>query len=325
MEKSSSKTLSSETQINPAHAINRREEITVCVCTYKRPELLKRLLAALSAQQTDGIFTLSCVIVDNDVLESGRPVVDSLQSEFQVPIHYVVETERNFALVRNRALSLVSGSFAAFIDDDEVPEPDWLVRLWHTLHHFHADAVLGPVKPYFERKPPSWIERSRICERPSYPTGTTLNWKQTRTGNVLLRMAIVSESGVSFDRAFASGGEDVDFFRRAAKAGRKFVWCEEAPAYELVPEARLQRRYFVKRAFLQGRISLNYAMDRPSAWGTLRVASKALFAAILYTVALPFLFVRGEDVGMKYLIKDCHHISRFLAVLGFSPSASRNF
>jgi glycosyltransferase involved in cell wall biosynthesis len=301
------------------------EEITVCVCTYQRPDLLDRLLAALAVQRTEGLFAFSCVVVDNDPGASARAVVERVQSRFAAPIRFAVEPERNIALARNRALSLVRGTYIAFIDDDEMPREDWLLQLWRSMHQCQADAVLGPVRPYFDTEPPSWIVRSRVCERPSYPTGRELHWRQTRTGNVLLRAALVSKDRLSFDSAFATGGEDVDFFRRAAAAGKKFVWCEEAPAYELVPEARLRRRYHLKRAFLQGRISLKYAMERPSLFGTLRVAGKAMTAAVLYTVALPVLFLLGDHLGMKYLIKDCHHIARLFAIAGVSHSDQRNF
>jgi glycosyltransferase involved in cell wall biosynthesis len=310
--------------INAGGAVQ-KDEITVCVCSYRRPELLERLLAALGAQRTDGLFTFSCAVVDNDVSATARAVIESMRPTFPCSIRYGVEPARNFALTRNHAVSLVSGKFLAFIDDDEVPREDWLIQLWRTLDQYQADAVLGPVRPYFESQPPSWILRSRICERPSYATGSTLHWRQTRTGNVLMRTAIIVEDGVRFDPAYATGGEDVDFFRRAAHAGKTFVWCEEAPVYELVPEARLRRRYYLKRAFLQGRVSLKYATDRPSPLSTLFIAAKAFGAMIVYTSALPFLFLVGDHVGMKYLIKDCHHIARLLAILGVSHSTSRDF
>jgi succinoglycan biosynthesis protein ExoM len=300
------------------------DDITVCICSYRRPELLERLLNVLACQQTDG-FTFSCAVVDNDSSATARSVVERLRPTFPVPIQYAVEPAKNFALARNHALSLVSGKFFAFIDDDEVPREDWLMQLRRTLIQYQADAVLGPVRPYFESQPPSWILRSRICERKTHPTGSTLHWRQTRTGNVLLRTAIVIEDGVRFDPEYATGGEDVDFFRRAAGAGRTFVWCEEAPAFELVPEARLRRTYYLKRAFLQGRVSLKYANERPSLLGTTRVAVKALGAMIAYTCALPFLFLLGDHLGMKYLIKDCHHIARLLAILRVSHSENRDF
>lgn len=301
------------------------EKITVCACTYRRPELLERLLAGLAKQQTDGLFTFTCAVVDNDALASAHPVIERLRPTFPVPILYAQEAARNIALARNRALSLVDGEFLAFIDDDEVPAEDWLVQLWRTLHLYQADAVLGPVRPYFDVPPPAWVVRSRICERPSHTTGSTLHWRQTRTGNVLMRFSLVVGDGIRFNPEYATGGEDVDFFRRAASVGKTFVWCEEGPVFELVPEARLRRRYYLKRALLQGRVSLKYAAEQSSTVGILSIAAKALAAMLLYTCSLPFLFLFGEHIGMKYLIKDFHHIGRFFAVLGVSHSATRDF
>ncbi len=40
--------------------------ISVCICTFKRTPLLKRLLQALEEQETDGLFTFSIVVADND-------------------------------------------------------------------------------------------------------------------------------------------------------------------------------------------------------------------------------------------------------------------
>ena len=42
------------------------QHVSVCICTYKRPVLLKRLLEGLGEQDTSGLFTFSIVVVDND-------------------------------------------------------------------------------------------------------------------------------------------------------------------------------------------------------------------------------------------------------------------
>jgi succinoglycan biosynthesis protein ExoM len=49
--------------------------IAVCICTYKRPDLLTRLLTALTMQNTGGRFTYSIVVADNDPGRSAEPVV----------------------------------------------------------------------------------------------------------------------------------------------------------------------------------------------------------------------------------------------------------
>ena len=49
--------------------------VCVCVCTYKRPKFLRRLLEALSEQETEELFSYSIVVVDNDSQKSANQVV----------------------------------------------------------------------------------------------------------------------------------------------------------------------------------------------------------------------------------------------------------
>ena len=46
--------------------------ISVCVCTYKRPEYLKRLLMSLTEQVIADDFLFEVVVVDNDLQASAQ-------------------------------------------------------------------------------------------------------------------------------------------------------------------------------------------------------------------------------------------------------------
>lgn len=284
---------------------NGRQHVTVCICTYKRPELLLRLLTALGAQDTGGLFTFSVVVADNDHLESARAIVSDFAAAAPMRIRYCVEPRQNIALARNKAVDNATGDadFLAFIDDDEEPFPDWLVQLAKAIEQYDADGVLGPVVPRFETAPPKWIARGRLFDRPSPPTGTWLRWKQTRTGNVLLRRGIFDDEGNRFRPEYGCGGEDVDFFRRMIAKGMRFVWCAEARVYEVVPAERCRRTYMLKRALLRGRAPHNQG------WPVV----VSLVAVPAYAVALPVLLVFGQHVFMRYLIKECDHLGRLLA------------
>src|SRR5438309_11395304 len=91
--------------------------ICVCICTFKRPHLLRRLLCELGGQETSGRFTYSVVVADNDYLQSARQVVEDLAATSSIPITYCVEPRRNIALTRNAAVEHANGDFVAFIDD----------------------------------------------------------------------------------------------------------------------------------------------------------------------------------------------------------------
>ena len=304
--------------------------VCVGICTFRRPELLRRLLEGLTKLRTttpegEQAFTLSAVVVDNDAEGSARTVVEKFLVDHSLSIVYEIEPERNFARVRNRVVALAKGDFLAFIDDDEVPAPEWMMNLLATQSRFDADGVLGPVRPYFEVEPPGWIKKGRLCDRPIHPTGMTLGWTQTRTGNTLLRSEIFDGGKLRFDPAFAIGGEDVDFFKRAIGKGYRFIWCEEAPAYELVPPARLRKSYFLKRALLQGQVSLRYAGERLTFGARARVAARSLTALLLYVPLLPVLALGGFHWVMKYLIKISHHSGQVLAATGIRSVQQRNF
>lgn len=291
--------------------------ITVCICTYQRAELLTRLLNRLPEQRTDKLFTWSIVVADNDAAESARPIVEAWSERQAVAIKYGVEPVQNFALVRNRAVALARGDFIAFIDDDEFPVSDWLLRLFLACRDYAADGVLGPVVPHFDQTPPAWLVRGGFYQRRRHQTGFELHWAECRTGNVLLRKEVLEELGVPFRREFATGGEDQDFFHRASKLGRCFVWCDEAIAFEVVPPARWSRSFLLSRAFLRGRNSLRQSGGR--AWNI----AKSLAAVPLYTLLLPVLLVAGHHWFMKYLVKWGDHAGRLLALLGLNPVQKR--
>src|SRR5436853_7603472 len=69
--------------------------ISVCVCTYKRPDFLKRLLKELNSQITNGLFTHSIVVADNDRLRSAETIVSDFAASSHVPITYCVEPRQN--------------------------------------------------------------------------------------------------------------------------------------------------------------------------------------------------------------------------------------
>jgi succinoglycan biosynthesis protein ExoM len=281
------------------------QHVSVCICSYKRPGSLRRLLRGINDQVTCERFTYSVVVADNDRQESARAVVVELAATAAIPMSYCVEPRQNIALARNKAVENASGDFVAFIDDDEAPPRDWLIRLLETLKVYRADGVLGPVVPRFDTPPPEWIRRGNIFDRPSLATGTWLRWKQTRTGNVLLRRDMFDDEDNRFQSHYGGGGEDVDFFRRMIAKGRRFVWCAEAGVEEFIPAERCRRTYVLTRALLRGRAPHNRT------WPAL----VSLVAIPVYAIALPVLLVCGQHVFMRYLIRECDHLGRLLALV----------
>jgi succinoglycan biosynthesis protein ExoM len=281
--------------------------ITVCICTYRRPRLLARLLEALADQDTGSQFTYSVVVADNDERQSAQAIVRQYTAASCLPITYCVEPRQNIPRARNKALEHAVGDYVAFIDDDEFPTPTWLLTLFTACHQRGVDGVLGPVKRHFDEAPPPWIVKGKFYERPTYPTGSIIDWKQGRTGNVLLKRALLTGTAEPF-RPECRTGEDQDFFRRLIARGHVFIWCGEAVAWEVVPPVRWKRTFMLRRALLQGTVALG-----PLAPGDI---VKSLLAVPAYAAVLPVVLVLGQHRFMAILIKLCDHLGRLLALLG---------
>lgn len=292
--------------------------ITICLCTFRRPALLSRLLTDLGNQETEGRFTFSVVVSDNDPGESARPVVADFVTKSRVGVTYVTEARRSISHARNKSLEPARGDFIAFIDDDEFPSPGWLLTLFRTCLDRNVSGVLGPVRTFYDEHTPDWVRRGGFYDRPEHETGFVMQWNECRTGNVLLDLRALVGINPVFRAEFGGGASDQDLFRRLMEAGHRFIWCNEAVVFEVLPPGRCKRTFLIRRALLRGSISIRHPTGR------LRKVAMSLVAVPLYTAALPFLQLSGHHLFMKYLVKLCDHSGRLLAVIGLHPIRVRD-
>ena len=274
--------------------------------------MLLRLLEELNGQETNGQFTHSIVVTDNDSLQSAMAVVQQFAASSTLSVSYCVEPRQNIALARNRALENAKGDFVAFIDDDELPIKEWLLTLFKACKHYGADGVLGPVLPRFDEAPPKWLVTGKFYERPTYPTGMVIDWRKGRTGNLLLTRNVLGKDRAPFRPEFITG-EDQDFFRRMIEQKHVFVWCNEAIAYEFVPPKRWSRKFMLKRALLRGRASLLHPT-----FGVKDVL-RSLAAVPAYMLVLPFASLGGHHRFMSCLVKLFDHLGKLMALIGINP------
>jgi len=289
-----------------------KPHISVCICTYKRPQFLRRLLEELAGQDTGGLFTYSIVVADNDESRSAQEVLAEFAADRRLSITYCVEPKQNISLARNAAVANAKGDFVAFIDDDEFPIRKWLLTLFKACCEYDVDGVLGSVKPHFDEQPPSWIIKGKFYNRPSYPTGFVIDGKKGRTGNTLLKAKLFKIDPQPFKPEFRAA-EDQDFFTRMIERGHVFIWCHEATAYESIPPVRWRRSFLLRRALLRGAT----AVIRPN-FG-IREVAKSIIAVPTYLVALPVAFFLGQHHFMTLLVKVFDHLGKLLALRNLNP------
>lgn len=228
-------------------------KVAVCVTTYLRPQGLTRLFEGLAALcfGRSPRPELEVVVVDNDPERSAAPVCAEWEGRLGWPLRYAPEPRRGVSQARNRAVACAregGADFIAFIDDDEVPEPDWLDELLRVQAEYDADVVSGPVIQLFEGEVPAWVRKGRFFEPKRFPTGS--HRRDPGAGNVLIRVAALEGMEHPFDERFAlTGGEDTHLFLRLAHAGRTMVWADDAVAYEWTPPSRTRVKWILLRVY----------------------------------------------------------------------------
>lgn len=260
--------------------------IDVCVPTFRRPDMLKRLLAALASQSLTDAACLRIIVIDNDEEKSAEAVAIQAARNHNIDLVYEAEPQPGISYARNRALEISTSELIAFVDDDEIVPQNWLDALVETLLGTGADVVFGPVLGIVPPDAPQWAKEHPRNIRAKRKTGDDV--VVGATGNVLMRRSALGAPELRFREDFAlSGGEDLEFFTRMKGLGARFVWCEEAIAYEHLPTDRLTISWIRQRAYRSGQSYARVVLANTDGNRFPRILRKTIILAAAIIALLP--------------------------------------
>jgi glycosyltransferase involved in cell wall biosynthesis len=233
-------------------------EISVVICAYtlERWDLLRAAIASAGDHQAHRPQEVILVIDHNDELfERARDAV---------PTARVMPNSGPPGLsgARTTGLQAASASVVAFLDDDAVADPGWLLALSRA---YDADSVLGvggSASAWWEQGRPSWFPEEFDwvvgCSYRGLPTrrapvrnpiGCNMSFRR----EPLLRIGGF-RSEVGRIGARPTGGDETELSIRLLSAypGGMIVYEPEARISHHVPTARSTWRYFRTRCFAEG-------------------------------------------------------------------------
>ncbi len=299
---------------------------SICIPTYKRPELLKKLLESLFAQNGKENVDMEIIVVDNDDEKSAREICNSFSNTARISIHYLTQSEKNISLTRNKAVQKSTGEYILCLDDDEVASPEWVSAHLDTFKKFNADVIIGRVIQDFEVEVPDWIKNHSIFKIPSPPTGTEA--KKTYTGNSAIRASIIKDIEGPFDPALGlTGGEDTNLFWMLRKKGAKIVCCYEAWATEFIPSESANLKWIIERTFRQGYFTthnrLKYELEiNDNIFSRIYLCIKALLYLFISIILLLVTFFK-KSFMVHWLTKIVSNWAHVLGAIGYRPKIFR--
>ncbi len=111
----------------------------VVICTRDRPRHLDQCLAAVSRL----VYPRFSVVVVDNVSQDGR--VREVAARWNA--RYVLEPVAGLSRARNKGASVSDGDIVGYLDDDAIPEPDWLSGMVEAFRDPLVMAATGRVYP----------------------------------------------------------------------------------------------------------------------------------------------------------------------------------
>ncbi|MDX2098813.1 MAG: glycosyltransferase, partial [Leptolyngbyaceae cyanobacterium bins.59] len=140
-------------------------DFTIAIPTYNSARRISAVIDRLKAQQGIEGIAWEILVVDNNSTDETAAVIQELQANWSAsfPLRYHFEAEQGAAFARQKAIREARGVMVGFLDDDNLPAPDWLASAHRFAKEYpQAGAYGGPIHGQFETEPPPGFEKIQV-------------------------------------------------------------------------------------------------------------------------------------------------------------------
>jgi len=228
----------------------------------------------------DSASTYEVIVVDSGSTDDTPARMRALAAAAPGRVRYIRKAEEGVSAARNAGIAAAKGEIVAVIDDDVRVHAGWFDALVET-YRLHPDAwcVGGRIILQLPEMRPSWfsghtkvlmdyltaLDRGEATVRLAFPDDV---W----AANFSVRRDALSRVGL-FDTALGPAGarrfvgEETELCWRIQRAGGGVYYCGRAVVSHLIPDSRITKRFFRRRAYWQGRtralVAAKYQLEGP--------------------------------------------------------------
>ncbi|MEL7504177.1 MAG: hormogonium polysaccharide biosynthesis glycosyltransferase HpsE [Cyanobacteria bacterium J06554_6] len=240
-------------------AKNTTVHVSVAIPTYNGAQRLPAVLDRLRSQQKMADLTWEVLVCDNNSIDTTADVVRQYQQDWPeaYPLRYIFAAQQGAAFARQRAVEQAKGEIIAFLDDDNLPSPDWLYNVFQFSQvHPEAGAFGSQIHGQFEGPLPDGFSQIAcflaIIERGSEPHQYKPHTKilPPAAGLAVRRQAWLESvpKQLFLNNKGKSAGlasEDLEALLHIQKAGWEIWYNPDMVVNHLIPNGRLQKDYLV--------------------------------------------------------------------------------
>jgi glycosyltransferase involved in cell wall biosynthesis len=137
-------------------------DITVVIPTYNGAKRLPVVLQKLRSQHHSSALRWEIIVCDNNSTDETAQVVRQYQQTWpaHAPLRYCFAAEQGAAFARQHAVESARGELIAFLDDDNLPESDWVEQVYQFGQRYPQAGVFGSqIHGKFEGELPEGFDR----------------------------------------------------------------------------------------------------------------------------------------------------------------------
>ncbi|MDF9840213.1 MULTISPECIES: glycosyltransferase [unclassified Paenibacillus] len=218
---------------------------SIVICTYNRDEYLERTLESLNNLYYDDF---EVIVVNGPSTDRTDEILEKYKNKIKLGKNNVA----NLSISRNIGIKLSSGDIVAFLDDDAIPEPNWLdqIQELYDSNGFVGGVggrVYGPGGDHFQFHNGIinvWGEATAKCDQPGQYTEKNGNYYNILMGvnSTFLRKALVNIGG--FDEYYEYYHDESDVCVRLINSGHPIYHHQEAFVHHEFAKSHIRKSIY---------------------------------------------------------------------------------
>lgn len=137
-------------------------DFTVAIPTYNGEHRLPEVLEKLRSQLPPQNFSWEILVVDNNSTDNTAKVVEDYQQNWSenFPLRYSQEQQQGAGFARQKAIKEAKSELIGFLDDDNLPEENWLAAAYTFSQEYSKAGAFGSqIHPLYEVEPPENFQK----------------------------------------------------------------------------------------------------------------------------------------------------------------------
>lgn len=239
--------------------INDMQSISIIICCYNSEPRLARLLAAIAKQKNCAYNNWEVLVINNNSTDNTRSLAADIFSSpifSSISCRVVDEPQPGLSFAREKGFRESRYEYVLFCDDDNVMEENFIANALQLIDELPEVEIFGAwCKGEFEIRPPAWSIIMLTALAVGRPAAKSGFMQDPVNGACMLikKSAYFNLKNKDFqfllrDRkgnVLTSGG-DAELCYAIFLSGGKIYFSEKLFFTHLIPEVRLQKKYFKK-------------------------------------------------------------------------------